>query len=345
MSFKSLNLNVPLFDSTLNKYPNIKSVNKEVRGLSVHYTINVEDKVVLIVVFFNKNGTTTINPKNGSEQALGDKIASYLKENLTISDVKQVFFSIKNISSDNFNLLKEYLLDCEITESLQNTTNGEKYTFKSRYQDTMTVTKYSNGTILFQGKPLYVFSEIKIFLIEILDFKDVLDIENQIYKVKVSIDEIKEELEQILLKSSGYLSTSVKKMLSSSLILKKISIDMEDYSHIPYPALRAMEGYLKQSFNEKSINIGSQGFTQFTKDSSTNKYYLSEEAKKQINCSKTSNGIEKCYNYFSTHRHSLFHVNQITDSSRIISDRHEAINIVDNVFKLIEETYNERLSS
>ena len=215
----------------------------------------------MLAVYFNKDGTTTINPNVGKEKELGTKIASFVKENILVSDVKQAAFSIKGINGESFALLTEYLKEeCNITETLVSDVNGHRFIFKSPFKDTMTVTRYANGNTLFQGKPLYVFSEIKVFLTDILEFKDIINIENEIYKVNISINDIKTELEQNLINSRAYLASPTKKMLSSALTLKKIDVNMEDYSSIAFPALRAMEGYLKQSFSEKGINIGADGF-------------------------------------------------------------------------------------
>lgn len=341
MPFKKLNLNVPQFDNTLKNYPKFSRMEKDEKTQVVNYTIYIDDKIVKLAVYFNKNGTTTINPNVGGEVELGTNIALFLKDTITVSDVKQACFSIKDISETDFELLKDYLSECDITATFKNATNGVKFLFKSPHNDEITVTRYSNGNTLFQGKPLYIFSEIKIFLIEILELKQLIDIENEVYKVNISVEEIKDELNQILINSNGYLTKTIKKMLSSSLALKKISVEMEDYTYIAFPSLRALEGYLKMLFSEKGIVLDSNGFDQFDKNEGT--FTLKTTIKTQISCSKSSNAIEKCYNYFNKNRHTLFHTKNITDASRIITDRNEAIQIVDNIFKIIEETYNDRL--
>jgi len=343
MPFKNLHLNQETFDTILNNYPNISFINKEPKPQLTQYTIMIDGKKVLLNVFFKKDGTTTISPNVGKEQELGKNIASFLKEKLSYSDIEQVNFSTTNISDEVFELLKEYLGECEIDEKLINKVNGIKTKHTSKYKDSITITRYNNGNTQFQGKPLYVFSEIRNFLIDILEIKEIIDFENQVYKVNIDVNDIKEELSMILPNSYGYICTTTQKMLSSALTLKKIDIELEDYTAFAFPALRGLESYLKIIFQEKNIRIVSNKFNHF--DKNHGKYTLKSEYKAEINCNKTVNCIEKCYNYLSVNRHPLFHASNISTTSRLLTNKNDAINIVNTIFKLIEETYNERLSS
>lgn len=343
MSFKNLNLNQSSFDTALSSCPNVSTFTKDVKTQLTRYNIDVEGKKALLNVHFNKNGTTTINPKVGQEQELSLNIATFLKDSLSISDIEKAEFSISGISNEDFLLLKEYLNDCNITETLINKTNGEKIRFTSRYKDTITITRYSNGNTQFQGKPLYVFSEIKNFLIDILDIKEIIDIENEVYKVDINIEDIKTELSMILVNSISYLCPTTTKMLSSALTLRKIDVEMEDYTAFASPALRAMEGYLKKTLQEKGVVFNGNTFNHFEKVGTN--YNLKNTHKIQVNCDKTVNCVEKCYNYYNANRHSLSHVSNISSTTRILSNKNEAVVIINNIFKLIEETYNERISS
>ncbi|MDO9304703.1 MAG: type II toxin-antitoxin system RnlA family toxin [Sulfuricurvum sp.] len=345
MSLKNLNLNQSNFDNTLNQYPNVTRFTKDAKDILTQYSVYVGEKKALLNVYFNGNGTTSLNPKVGQEQELSIDIANFLKDNLLVADIAQASFSIKNISDEEFSLLKEYLHENAITEESVNNVNGIKLQFTSPYKDTMTVTRYNNGNTLFQGKPLYVFSEIKIFLIDILDFENVIDIENEVYKVSIRVDEINEELMMLLSKSSSYLCETTRKMLSSALTFKKVDIALPDYTPFAFPALRAMEGYLKKSLMDKGISIcATNGFNHFDKQDDGS-YTLKSVHTLQINCANTTRGIEKCYNFFNKNRHSLFHTAGVTSTTRILTNKDQATRIVDTVFKLIEETYCERLSS
>jgi hypothetical protein len=343
MPYKNLNLNQSTFDKTLTSYPGLSIIKKDIKEKLTQYTVKVIDKTALLNIHFNNSGTTTINFKVGKEQDLGLRIASYLKKELVATDVKQASFSIRTINDEEYQYLKEYLEDCKITSTLVNNVNGEKIKFTSPFKDTMTVTRYNNGNTLFQGKPLHVFSEIKIFLTEILDLENILNIENQVYKININSTEITEELNAILPNSNSYLCSQTKNMLSSALAMNKIDISLPDYTAFSFPALRALEGYLKLVFNEKGITLGSHGFNQFDKPGLS--YVLKPSFVSTINCQITTDGIEKCYNYFYNNRHTLFHTNNVTATTRLLVKKEEATKIVETVFKLIEETHSARLPS
>ena len=132
-------------------------------------------------------------------------------------------------------------------------------------------------------------------------------------------------------------------MLTTALAMNKIDINLPDYTAFSFPALRALEAYIKLIFNEKGIALCSHGFNQF--DQSGLSHVLKPALVSIINCQITTSGIEKCYNYFYSNRHTLFHVNNVTVTTRILVKKEEATKIVETVFELIEETQSARLSS
>jgi hypothetical protein len=347
MSFKNLNLKQQNLDVELRNYPNFvdfeKDFEKDVKKQLTQYSVNVDNEIALINVYFNKNGTTTINPNIGKDQVLSNKIASFLKDNLLISDIEQASFSIQKINENNFSLLKEYLIENKITIDKLDNLNGELFKLSSPFKDSMTITRYSNGNTLFQGKPLYIFSEIKIFLIDILDIKDVIDIENEVYKINLDVKEMQDELQSILKNSYPYLCATSKKMLTSALVFNKLGIELEDYTSFAFPALRAMEGYLKKTFLDSGISCSKNGFNQF--DKNNNRFKLKAEYRSKVENIKIQNGLEKCYDFYNKHRHTLFHTNDIVETTRILENKNDASRLIKNVFKLIEETYSERISS
>ncbi len=343
MPFRNLNLKQELFDEVLNSFPDITNIDKEMKGTTTQYKIFVNSKTVLLNVYFKTDGTTTIMYKTGKEQDTGLEIATFLKEELLISDLKTVAFSLKGITNENFKILLEYLKEEEeeIQIDFESKASGDKYTLESKYNDKFTITRYNNNNTLFQGKPLYIFSEIKIFLSDILDIAQIIDVENAIYKINIDLVDIKDELQTTLSQSSSYLCETTKKMLTSALVFNKLDIELEDYTAFAFPALRAMESYIKKQLKDEGINIGDK-FHQFTKISSN--YVLTEEYRSQINCVKKESSIETCYNYYHANRHTLFHTPAIGAVARVLN-KNEAGTIIDKVFEIIERTYCERIQT
>ena len=341
MPFRNLNLKQELFDDVLNSFPNITNLEKNIKGTTTQYKIFLNSKIILLNVYFKADGTTTIMYKTGKEQDIGLEIATFLKEELLISDLKTVSFSLKSISDENFNILLEYLQEQDIKIDSESKPSGSKYTLESVYNDKFTITRYNNNNTLFQGKPLYIFSEIKIFLSDILNIEQIIDVENAIYKINIDPTDIRDELAITLNQSSSYLCETTKKMLTSALVFNKLDVELEDYTAFAFPALRAMESYIKKQLKDEGINIGDK-FHQFTKISSS--YVLTDEYRSQINCMHKERSIETCYNYYHVNRHTLFHTPAIGAVARVLN-KDEASVIINKVFEIIERTYCERIQT
>jgi HEPN superfamily RnaseLS-like protein len=134
------------------------------------------------------------------------------------------------------------------------------------------------------------------------------------------------------------LDNTVKAIISPSIALSKLDIELEDYTVIAFPALRGLEGYMKSLFHGKGIVIGKKGFAPHLNDG----YHatLSDNARKSIDCDKTCTAINRCYGYYKDERHGLFHASGILANSRLIKEKKDAVNIVNGVLQLIEESHN-----
>ena len=139
--------------------------------------------------------------------------------------------------------------------------------------------------------------------------------------------------------SFGNLKPMIKILISPSIALIKLDIELEDYSVIAFPALRGLEGYLKSLYQSKGIIIGNAGFTPYL---STHNYAtVSTHTRDIINCDKTCTAINQCYRIYKNQRHGLFHANGILANTRIIPDRTEAVTIVNDIINQIETSENE----
>lgn len=108
---------------------------------------------------------------------------------------------------------------------------------------------------------------------------------------------------------------------------------MEDYSCYAFPALRALEGYIKYLFGLKEITIGHTFSNVFNGD------VLTPQIATRIGDATFQNELERLYVYFKGNRHVLFHTEQILIGTRLIEDKHEADEIINTVLNLIESSY------
>ncbi|GAI82057.1 unnamed protein product, partial [marine sediment metagenome] len=183
MEFKDLNLDRSKLDESIRECsgPDCK-VNLKRKGIGYHYVIEKDEKEALLIFYFNKNGTTTINPNAGKNPDLSLEFANCIKEKTLITKRKAFSLSFRDVEEDNFSLLLEYLeeLNAEKLED-QDSIYHRLLKFKSPFKDEIAITYYKNKTVLVQGKPLYLYIEIKLFFYEILSFEQVVKTECETY--------------------------------------------------------------------------------------------------------------------------------------------------------------------
>jgi hypothetical protein len=125
-------------------------------------------------------------------------------------------------------------------------------------------------------------------------------------------------------------------IFAPALALTKLAIELTDYSAFTHPALRGLEGCLKDLFMSEGIVVDRKTGVGAHFDKNGQLQSVSRAA---IHCSATAVALELLYSPYNVHRHSLFHADATTISTRTIDNRREAIEIVDNVIQTVEKAY------
>lgn len=318
-----------------------------VGGNQYRCTIVGDDKELLVDFYFNKDDKTTIQPKVGQNQDISLELATYILGQLEYkhSDIKSRSYSVHPLPKDEFGLIIEYLEEelkgvKKIYESRNDTNRYSLYQFKSEIGDKITLTYFDNKRLQIQGKPFFLYQEVTCLLSAYFPFEDVIKNQSEFFSVEISPTEVRDEMKEMLPSAYNYLNEELKKVLSASLALQKIDIELEDYSSFVFPALKTLEGYLKQIFAGKGILIKKDGFGKhFGYNGVLNKHELLHDPKKEIGCSLTIEVIETLYNYVYKHRHTIFHAEAIVSATRIIETKQVAEQIIERVISLIETTY------
>ncbi len=269
---------------------------------------------------------------------MGTSLAQHIVEQCSITVASKNALSIRGISEEDFELLKEYMTDeCQaVVDEPTEIPHGTSYKVSGHQGDNVTLTYYENSTFMMQGVPLLLHSQIIEFLSDILDLENV--VQAQLTQIKTGI-----KSDEVLLEMSGYLPTSfdeldstIKALISPSIALSKLNIELDDYAVIAFPALRGLEAYVKDLFARKGIIINRDGFAPYLNP----EYHatLSDGSCMRIACEKTCTAINRCYGYYKDQRHGLFHASGILANTRILSVRQDAINVVNQVLRLIEES-------
>lgn len=308
-------------------------------GNAQRCVMTAEGKVAMLNLFFNNDGTTTITP-TGKNTEISSVIKALLEEQCKYSSSAQgKTYSIRKLPREWAEKIIEYL------SSLENVTVEEysidtmpihkSYMFTSKIGDKLTINVYQTGTLTLQGKPAYLYSEAISFLSYCNDVSvdDIVNSINSFHDVNVKTSEVRNDMEVLMPRAYGNIDETILKLLSPSISLRKVNIDLEDYSCYAFPALRALEGYIKYLFGLKTIIIGHTFGDVFNGD------VLTPQIATKIGDATFQNELERLYVYFKGNRHVIFHTEQILIGTRLIEDKHEADEIINTVLNLIESSY------
>ncbi len=348
--FKDLPLNREKIDDCINEYfSNTAKIKHENTINGCNYTINIDNDEYRLSLYFKKYGKTTITYKIGKPDSheKNRELAVYISKNAVYSENSQanINYSTDKLDNDTFELILDFLkeeIGCEI-EKQQLTKYQTSYKIKlTKLDDAFTINKYTTGKVHFQGRPLKIYNELYPMLCQFIDENDIVKINEELHQVRIKKSELFEELEYKLPLSYNQLNETMKKILLGSLVFRKMSVDLEDYTPFVFSSLRALEGCIKSKLVSNGINFdGKDNFYGiFEENKSRNTYELCTQVEEQINCQDTKNLLEEYYSYYAKHRHSLFHTNSAVETSRLIGTQEEANRIIDTVFELIEKGYN-----
>lgn len=308
-------------------------------GNAQRCVMTAEGKVAMLNLFFNNDGTTTITP-TGKNTEISSVIKALLEEQCKYSSTAQgKTYSIKKLPREWAEKFIEYLSSLEnVTveeHSIDTTPIHKLYIFTSKIGDKLTINIYQTGTLTLQGKPAYLYSEAISFLsyCNEVSVDDIVNSINSFHDVNVKTSEVRNDMEVLMPRAYGNIDETILKLLSPSISLRKVNIDLEDYSCYAFPALRALEGYIKYLFGLKGIKIGHTFANIFNGDVLTSKIAT------QIGDAKFQSELERLYVYFKRKRHVFFHTEQILIGTRLIEDKHEADEIINTVLNLIESSY------
>ena len=347
MTFKNLNIDRNKIDETIQRWAGLDSKPEPLKkGAGAHYCITKDGREIRLIMYFKNDGTTSIDPTAGKNREISKELAEYIKDKCLITDRKSFSLSFKDVSDEDFSLLLEFLtkeLEANVTEDNRSDIR-RLLRVKGRLKDEIVITYYNNKTVLVQGKPLKLYIEIKLFFYEILSFEQVVKTESDTYKVDLNVAEIRHELESYLPTAFSFLDDRLIRILTPSLSLAKLDIQMEDYSSFAFPALKGLEGYIRQLLKFKGNDGGVKNANKlgslFKED--VNDYsWLQDFAKSDIDCDATCSALEKSYNFWKSKRHPYFHVDRHIQMTPIIWNKGDAEAIIHEALTLIEKTYSE----
>ena len=298
----------------------------------------------MVDLHLNKSGTTTIQWELGKNRPVGEQLAIHLKATINPAEFEHINYSLKGIGAESFDCILDLLEesnDVEI-ENGRDDAACRRVTLKSvEHQDSLTLTHHRRTMVLqIQGKPLSCYRRVIFLLTDLLDLKG---LEQVLYRKDDSSAEIvRKEMAEDYLKSffpTSYdnLPGDVKKLLISSCCVKLAAPNIPDYCLLIYPELRSLEGVLKQkmaNFN-MSVQEAEYSFGDFF-DKGAGKFNLKPEFEELVQSGKMVAALNDGYSFYRKHRHAIFHMEEFSGGSRMITTLDTAIGLSKDAYALID---------
>lgn len=338
-NFENLNLNFneDKIKTILKTDSNVLNVNfSELSGAKFQkLTISYKDEdSVLLNVYHNKNNTKTICYKQGRNQEKGYELTKLIVNQLLISPLNNVniFF---NIDVDDFSELISSLEKNKVSKiDKKPISGGTQYGLIGLKGDSIIVKYFARkSNIQIQGKPLYLYLDIIELLCDCLPYKAFIDSQIQAFDIKESTDSIDLQLQSALPHAYSHIPCVLKSIISSSLILRNYTGVMPDYSILVMPMLRAIEGCIKHLLQKSGVSTGEHNIG----------YFYDKDSHRLKACNSINNKfiipiLDLC-KFFTTHRHPLFHISGIINTTQIIEDKSDADELMTEIIDKINECY------
>lgn len=304
--------------------------------------ISSETKQCKIQLFFIKKGTTTVNPDVGQNQELSNIIAEILVDRALIDERSMFSFCIQKLSKEELEYLIQFLTESGKAKILSDSVTSiyRLVKFQGVHNDTLTMKIYNNGTTQFQGRPINLYKDVTYYLSEICKASDIVKAQEQFYNIDINQSGIESEYYALFSRSAVFLGDTLKQVILPSFALRRVEVELTDYTLFVFPVLKGLEGYIKKLFLSKGIIINRDGFGDlFFKVSGDSILRIKSESRTQINCIKTCTAIEQSYDYLRNNRNSLFHVDGMIEPTRTLNTRAEAEELIDKTVEIIEFSY------
>lgn len=354
MSFKKLNLQRGNIIDSIKTYGQINNFDSfivpdkfEEKGPTRRrLELKINNKSVIVDFHFNSNGDTTIDLTPGGKTELKQEIAEHiLKDNKCTlgSPDGATWFVVNSVDTEVVKDLTEYLKECaESCSVIKEEIESGIYQYEGPYKEKLTITHYSTNKLVVQGKPLLLFYEVIAVINELVDEDQIIGSFNEYYKVNIPKDAVETQMEVHLPNSYTVLTPKLKKSVKQAVYNLQIDGDMYDYTYLAFPALRALEGHLKNVVSKHGLQLQDGKFHFFDKDKSSGQFTMKNTCKQTVNCVKTVDYIERTYQHIHDRRHKYFHWEESVngqDQTMVIENIGTARSVIVDAIRLINDYY------
>ncbi len=336
-----------------NKYKNIlvkhdyEGISKWINGEWQAKNLAVKKYVEFVKKYIQNNINISFEKVDGhsgdkyNEEA--DRLARKALENGNNISKGDSWVTINNITKEDVEIILSMMeKDTDINITLKNE-NSSISNYILKLNDEVAVIKMfiEKSKLLIQGKCKNISSILLTYISEIVELEQMMEISNDLFKISIEKENINKVFEGYFINSKEYLPDKIIKVLHQAVYNLSMDAQFYDSTFLIFPALRGLEGVLKFILENYKICC-STGFNMFKiKDNDT--YKLTDEYIANIGSPNKIRYINKMYNFYYKHRHTLFHWNDPAsdlDDTRLIESCESARNIIKSTLQLIDEYYN-----
>ena len=354
--YRDLNLNRETLDENIQSFVQSKGYTLDgdilVLGNRKRVTFGgIGAEFAMVDLHLNGSGTTTVQWKTGKNQPLGEQLAEFLKETINPAEFDNINYSLKGITAELFDPILECLQesnDLEIQFFRDDDVCKQAAIKSIKHHDGLTLTHHrKTRTLQIQGKPLTCYRRVIFLLTDLLDLKG---LEQVLYrKDDSSVELVRKEVAEDYLKaifprSYDLLPGAVQKLLISSCCVKLASPQLPDYCLLLYPDLRSLEGVLKEALLGCGMSVADaeHGFGSFF-DCKNGVYTLKSDYSSDVGHAHMEDALNTGYTLYNRHRHTLFHMEEFPDGSRLVDTLSKAISLSKDTYAAIDYIYTARM--
>ncbi|NWC70329.1 type II toxin-antitoxin system RnlA family toxin [Pseudomonas sp. P7758] len=333
--YKDLNLNFDSIAPCIERHGGTNPVLEKKNDKEQHLRFHVKDNVFLMKIFPVSGGVFSLGKAAGHCPDTFEHFANKIIEECVTPTPASLNVSLPRFPSEHVVPILDFLVEAgaQVSE-VDGGALCKMYRVVGSLGDSLVIKHYNSGTLQFQGKYRQLAVIVSDYLGSVLSLDDVIKAQSKIYAVELTVQQVKDGLLAVLPAAHGFISDAVRIQLSSAFALAKIELPVEDYSCVALPALRGLEGFVKDLLIRGNLHPAKQ--------STFGDYFRDGKLGKDQATHVTANGgvalaevIDECYAYYSAERHRTAHMDAPSTTSRIL-DFSTAKAIVNKVFELIE---------
>jgi hypothetical protein len=311
-------------------------------GTLYHMCFRLNGKSYRISVFENKGLKTTLSPQKKHDADYSEvftMVANAIKNGCAHAGGGGQFnISLPRFDSENITVMLDFLKDQQVTVESDNSEHNYRIVrLLGRHGDKLTLKYFTNGTLQIQGRRAMLAASVLDFLTNVLSFDDAVNAQLDTYRVPVRLDDIRLEVEGRLPVAFPRVSGVAKAQLATAVALSKLDMELPDYTPIAFPALKALEGFVKTELELSGFDPAViKNFGEYFEEKPGFGYRMREvQAAHAGEPAATLFG--NCYKILHDQRHSLAHLGTSDANTRTLPNMGLAHEIVTAVMRTVED--------